>query len=357
MNVDPESLLPKLPDLESLKPYPTTPSIEYRVENGAKRLAVDCTGRWLAIVNGTNTLNICDISCGRCLDVIKGPEPISNVQWHPHLPIVILVHGIFVSFVAISLTNDIGNYDKATALLSTINEQAGWTKFNHSSLIGLTVKHKANVTSLNVHPKGNYIVVTCSSNISIEQCILHCIPKKASMKVGNKVSSNKIRLAMFHPSEPQLIVAFTRGVRFYNLKSASAGGNKLESDAKKLSGMDMCIDMHMNQKSGSMLVAADELGQVSLFDLELGEYPYKKIGFQGDRVIRVQFHQQYPLMCIAFANCRVGLFHISLQSEMGDLQLVPVGELKLPSTCFDAVWHPKEPWLFTATPDCALKWV
>lgn len=46
------------------------------------------------------------------------------------------------------------------------------------------------------------------------------------MNLGNKVSNNKMKLAIFHPTEPKLIIAFTRNIRVYNLTTKAGHDNK-----------------------------------------------------------------------------------------------------------------------------------
>merc|ERR1719343_1312955 len=57
MNVDPESLLPKLPSPKDLRPFPTHISVSYEGHTGMVRgVAVDSSGQWLATVSADETL-------------------------------------------------------------------------------------------------------------------------------------------------------------------------------------------------------------------------------------------------------------------------------------------------------------
>merc|ERR1719261_1402033 len=59
MNVDPDSLLPKLPNPKDLRPFPTHIAVSYEGHTGMVRgVAVDFTGHWLASVSGDKTLRI-----------------------------------------------------------------------------------------------------------------------------------------------------------------------------------------------------------------------------------------------------------------------------------------------------------
>ena len=49
MNVDPETLIPKLPKPQELRPFPTTLAVEFIGHNEKVRtISVNPTGQWLA---------------------------------------------------------------------------------------------------------------------------------------------------------------------------------------------------------------------------------------------------------------------------------------------------------------------
>jgi len=49
LNIDPESLKPKLPNKKELKPYPITCYIEYKGHEGAvTSISIEASGQWMA---------------------------------------------------------------------------------------------------------------------------------------------------------------------------------------------------------------------------------------------------------------------------------------------------------------------
>lgn len=49
LNIDPESLKPKLPSRKDLKPYPVTCYLEYRGHEGAVvSISTEASGQWIA---------------------------------------------------------------------------------------------------------------------------------------------------------------------------------------------------------------------------------------------------------------------------------------------------------------------
>jgi hypothetical protein len=49
LNIDPESLKPKLPNKKELKPYPITCYVEYKGHKGAvTSISIEASGQWMA---------------------------------------------------------------------------------------------------------------------------------------------------------------------------------------------------------------------------------------------------------------------------------------------------------------------
>ena len=86
LNIDPESLLPKLPSPQDLRPFPTTTATVYRGHHGRVRsLNVDPTGVWLATGGDDGTVRVWEILTGREVWKIKlnEEEAVNCVKWRP----------------------------------------------------------------------------------------------------------------------------------------------------------------------------------------------------------------------------------------------------------------------------------
>lgn len=69
INIDPETLIPKLPKPRDLQPYPTTCLLEYRGHSApVTTLSTDSSGEWLA--TGTFCLHILLACDSLALDLI-----------------------------------------------------------------------------------------------------------------------------------------------------------------------------------------------------------------------------------------------------------------------------------------------
>src|SRR5579862_9880972 len=93
LNIDPESLLPKLPSPEELRPFPTICATLYRGHQGRVRsLAIDPAGTWLASGGDDGTVRIWELLSGRQIWSVEidDNEAVNVVRWRPGKDAVIL---------------------------------------------------------------------------------------------------------------------------------------------------------------------------------------------------------------------------------------------------------------------------
>lgn len=84
INIDPESLKPKLPSRKDLKPYPITCYLRYRGHNGAfTSIFTEPSGCWIASVSSDGTMSILEIETGRCIKLWEIGEAFQHVTWNP----------------------------------------------------------------------------------------------------------------------------------------------------------------------------------------------------------------------------------------------------------------------------------
>lgn len=100
LNIDPESLVPKLPAPKELRPFPTTRSITYAHPGGARVrcVAVDPTGMWVVSGAEDGVVRVWELSNGRLawkMEVGKGP--VHAVEWCPDKEI-----GLFAAVLCVS---------------------------------------------------------------------------------------------------------------------------------------------------------------------------------------------------------------------------------------------------------------
>lgn len=178
LNIDPESLLPKLPSPEELRPFPTTCGIIYRGHKGRVRsLSVDPSGLWLASGGDDGTVRVWQLDTGRqILSVSLGNDIAVNVvRWRPGKDALILaiVAGDNLYFYIPPICDpdleeasldvlDVGwGYSSST---STSKSPITWSRPSPElSDLGIQAVIPLNhsIKSLSFHRRGDYIVTVC----------------------------------------------------------------------------------------------------------------------------------------------------------------------------------------------------
>jgi ribosome biogenesis protein ERB1 len=85
LNIDPESLIPKLPSPRDLQPFPTKLSITYKGHVARVRtFAVHPSGHWLASGSDDQTVKVWEVTTGRALKTFAFSGNILSVAWNPN---------------------------------------------------------------------------------------------------------------------------------------------------------------------------------------------------------------------------------------------------------------------------------
>lgn len=265
LNIDPESLVPKLPKANDLRPFPTAKCIEYKVDfEGEEAPLVRCLspspdGQYLASGGTDGVVRLWEVQTGRQLrswnlnklmrdggfvgdleDEEETTKPIACLQWNPNRNHHCLVAAVGVCVVIIA-TGTAGEVDSeiTTALLAAAakggnvtNEKAAkavqWKAVNASDekertisafdeLIGpvATLKTTRDVASLRWHSKGDYFV-SVSPKAGAASVLIHQLSKGNSQQPFSKTKGEP-QLACFHPNKPFLFVSTQHHIRIYHL--------------------------------------------------------------------------------------------------------------------------------------------
>ena len=89
LNIDPDSLIPKLPSPKDLRPFPTRIGVVYEGHTGRIRtIAIDSTGLWVATGSDDGTVRIWEIRTGREMWKWTYPshgsdEVVYSMAWNP----------------------------------------------------------------------------------------------------------------------------------------------------------------------------------------------------------------------------------------------------------------------------------
>ena len=378
MHIDPESLLPKLPSPEELRPFPTTCGIIYRGHKGRVRsVAVDPGGLWLATGGDDGTVRVWQLDTGRQIwsASLSSDDAANVVRWCPRKDTLILT--VAVGDCVYLCVPPICDPDLEAASLEALDAGWGYSTSTSTSKSAVTWTRPSTKLSdigvhavialghiakgLSFHRHGDHFVTVCpapstpsSSAIAIHTLSKHLtqLPFRRRLKGGGPPQA-----AHFHPSKPILFVANQRSIRAYDLSRQSLL-KILQPGARWISSFD--IHPTSSAISGSdNLIAGSYDRRLLWHDLDLSPRPYKTLRYHQKAIRAVKFHPsgRYPLFADASDDGTVQIFHGEVVGDMmSNARIVPlkvlkghkvVGELGV----LDIDWHPVEPWIVSAGGD------
>ncbi|CAA6664113.1 unnamed protein product [Spirodela intermedia] len=341
INIDPESLKPKLPSRKDLKPYPSLCYLEYKGHTGSvKSISVQITGQWIASGSTDGTVRVWDVETGRCLKVWEFGESIQHVAWNP-LPDLPLL-AVSVGQDVVLLDTGLGNAEeqfraKRTAPCDT-KPLVRWLR--HDKLDAIRLEHSKAVSSVEWHFKGDYFITVAPT------ILIHRLSKKLTFNPLKKLHGLPVS-SVFHPSRRILFIATKKNVRVYDLSMEKPKFmKKLEPSIREISS----VAVH---PGGDNVIVGSKEGKLCWFDMDLSAHPKD--------ITNVAFHRSYPLFASSSDDCTAYVFHGMVYSDLNQNPLiVPLeilrGMIRLPdSGILDCKFHPRQPWLFTAGADSVIK--
>jgi ribosome biogenesis protein ERB1 len=375
LNIDPESLLPKLPSPDELRPFPTACSTIFRGHEGKVRsVAVDPSGTLIASGGDDGTVKIWEVLTGRCLWTKKltSDEAVDVVQWRPGTDAVVLAAAsgprmYFIIPYGIHTLNpevekasreviDAGfgyqtsKSNTAGAALKKV-PAATWARpptqlSDDGVLLMLAVRSTIKVVSW--HRRGDYLT-TVSPKGQSHAVAIHTLSKHLT-QLPFRGLKGLPQTAQFHPSKPILFVATQRAVRSYDL-AKQVLLKALRPGARWIS----CLDVH---PGGDNLAVGSYDRRLLWHDLDLSVRPYKTLRYH-DRAIRaVRFHRGgFPLFADASDDGSVQVFHGKVVDDLvSNATIVPLKVLRGHGVkgslgVLGLDWHPRHPWCVSAGAD------
>ncbi|KAL2011775.1 hypothetical protein VTN00DRAFT_4493 [Thermoascus crustaceus] len=386
LNIDPESLLPKLPNPEELKPFPTTCATIFRGHKGRVRtLAVDPSGIWLASGGDDGTVRVWELLTGRQLwsAQLSEEDPVNVVRWRPSKDAVVLAAAagddIFLAVPPIldpelekaSLELIDAGWGYAASRPAPSAQEANkkstppqWIRPSVSLLengVCAIIPLRYVAKSISWHRRGDYFVTVCPGSstpasvaISIHTLSKHLtqFPFRRRLKGGGPP-----QMAHFHPSKPILFVANQRTIRAYDL-SRQVLVKILQPGARWISSFDI-HPTSSTAAGGDNIIVGSYDRRLLWHDLDLSARPYKTLRYHRKAIRAVKFHPggRYPLFADASDDGSLQIFHGSVTGDMlTNATIVPLKVLKGHKVTgelgvLDIDWHPREPWCVSAGAD------
>lgn len=379
LNIDPESLLPKLPSPDDLRPFPTVCATLYRGHQGRVRaISVSPDGTLLASGGDDGTVRVWELLSGRQLWSVRldADEAVNAVKWRPTRDafIIAAAAGETIYFIvppalcspeseaASRAVLDTGfGYAANPATTTTQGDlkvpAATWTRPS-TKLVDLGVLLSCTVRSLikviNWHRRGDYVSTTSPAGLS-QAIAIHTLSKHLTQHPFRRLKG-LAQTASFHPSKPLFFVATRQSIRLYDLQQ-----QKLEKELKPGARWISSIDVH---PYGDNLLVGSYDRRLLWHDLDLSPTPYKTLRYHQKAIRSVRYHPnagQYPLFADASDDGSVQIFHGKVVGDsLENATIVPLKVLKGHKVTgelgvLDIEWHPREPWLLSAGADGTIR--
>ncbi|KAK8055545.1 hypothetical protein PG993_000772 [Apiospora rasikravindrae] len=371
LNIDPNSLLPKLPRAEELRPFPTVGAVEYNHGTRVRSVAVDPTGQWVASGGDDGAVKFWELRSGKQMASIRisADEPVNVVRWRPGSAILTAAAGQDVYFIIPPMLDQEVQQANRAALdtgfgYATNGKQATLTSNgarkdppgtwarpgarleDQGVLLKITVR--ADVKVINWHRRGDFFC-TVSPTGQRSAVAIHTLSKHLTQIPFRKLPG-LAQTAQFHPSRPLLFVALQRTIRVYDLQKQELV-KAIQPGARWISSFDI------HAASGDHLIVGSYDRRLLWHDLELSARPYKTMRFHPNAIRQVKYSRNFPLFADASDDGTIQLFHGRVHNDlMTDPTLVPLKQLKGHKVVnnlgvMDIDWHPTNPWLVSAGAD------
>uniref|UniRef100_A0A6B2KZB0 Ribosome biogenesis protein BOP1 homolog n=1 Tax=Arcella intermedia TaxID=1963864 RepID=A0A6B2KZB0_9EUKA len=364
---DPETLMPKIPKPSDLRPFPSETTIIYLGhEKYVRCIDVDPSGQFLLSCSDDKSVRIWEVATGRELVKYVFGSVVYHVEWNPN--------GDLFLFAAVTEeTLFIYSPDMLANAIQRVNTQQFFTtdpKNDNEKVENLvewvkpTAEEQAKDMRMKInfkgsaalkfvtwHHKGDYISTVCPQG-NTTAVLIHQLSKQQSQNPFSK-SKGYIQAVRFHPQKPYFFVVTQRQVRVYNLAQ-----QKLTS--KLMSGSRWISSIHVHPGGDNLLIGTYDK-RVTWFDLDLGATPYKVLRYHKFAVRSVKYHNKYPLFASSSDDGTVHVFHGQVFNDLFQnpfivpLKVLHGHEFADDLGVLDIVFHPHQPWLFSAGADATIR--
>jgi len=378
LNIDPESLLPKLPSPDELRPFPTVCATLYRGHEGRVRsVSIDPSGVYLASGGDDGTIRVWELLSGRQIWSVKlsSEETVTAVRWRPTRDAMIIAAAagetVYFAIPLALCSPDLedasreildAGFGYATNNTSSTQDvrkapAATWTRptgkvADQGVLLSCTVRSAIKVISW--HRRGDYVSTTSPAGAS-QAIAIHTLSKHLTQHPFRRLRG-LAQTSCFHPSKPLFFVATRQSIRLYDLQQ-----QKLEKELKPGARWISSIDVH---PLGDNLLVGSYDRRLLWHDLDLGATPYKTLRYHEKAIRSVRFHPNagtYPLFADASDDGSVQIFHGKVVNDsLENATIVPLKVLKGHKVTgelgvLDIEWHPREPWCVSAGADGTIR--
>lgn len=404
-NVDPESLIPKLPRPKDLQPFPSVQSMVYKGHTDiVHSVSVEPQGQFAVSGSEDCTVKFWEILTGRCWRTIEFDSPVRMVAWCPNAAIttvavvtskqIYLINSQLGDSGIVKDTNTL--YEMINSELavenSDVNGQNGTTNGNSDSSdnesddekdkksknkhrvkqpltwekitasnkeskelyengVRLRLQAPATIDQFTWHPRGDYFAIVMPDARSLSVVVTH-LARHQSQYIFKKGKHLFQRVA-FHPKKPRLFAADDRFVMVYDLSKKEII-KKLATGFKSSS----CLSVH---PGGDNLIVGSFDPRLVWFDTDLSVKPYKIIRYHKQAIRNACFHKKYPLFASCSDDAHVIVSHGMVYDDLTEnalivpLKVLHGHEHRETLAVTDCEFHNSHPWIFSSGADKTIR--
>ena len=339
LNIDPDTLVPRLPRPNELRPFPNNLCNQYiGHQNMVRGITVSPDGQYLASCSDDNTVRLWEVDTALCRYIWTFDNTVVYIKWNPN-PMhhiiavackntVVLIHTgtgdadateiteSLLAGVLDSKSNDNKDSDDEADvevedgegddddnksngkqnrnkpvwrpyLSKTKNKIDKNTNRSLMTIFGSKVGPRAilelssEVSKVCWHHKGDYLC-SLAPAAGASAVAIHQISKGKS-QFPFKKSPGNVQCVEFHPSRPFMFIATQQHVKVYHLIEQKMM-KRLLSGCKWISSMDV-------HSSGDHVILGSYDRRLVWFDLDLSSSPFKTMKFHEKALRHVIFHR------------------------------------------------------------------
>ena len=330
VHTSPDSILPEIPQLATLKPFPSVSSLRYSHGKEVLCISIDDTGELLCSGGSTGELRFWEVNSGRCLYIMHFSEPVICASWRPGSQQELVVcsgQDIFI----ISAVNDFMMTERCVAPCMPML----WSRRSY----GLVVRMSGTPSSINWHRKGDYFASTERESGTL--CV-HQLSTRNSQVVFSS-AQHRVVQASFHPRNPIIFTATRTHIRVFDVRE--------QKMVHRLKAGNSSITTFAVDDSGQNVIVCCADSRIQFYNFASLTTPIKVLKLQAGAGLAISFHRELPLFAVTISTGGTQLFHFTMSSDlMASLTVIP---LKLLDAHVQAVlgtptckFHPTQPWIF-----------
>ncbi|KAI0080753.1 ribosome biogenesis protein ERB1 [Panus rudis PR-1116 ss-1] len=364
LQINPESLIPKLPSPNTLRPFPVYKSLSAaQTDSRVRALTISPDGAWAVSGDENGVVSLWEVTVGKEVKRWKFDGKIGAVEWCPRTDVSFFVVGIEENLHFLIPPYQPAQTMSATqTLLSPANlppapstpSPVKWTSVAAASsssdkpILTINLPPSSGLPrQIAWHRRGDYLA-TVSSGEGQGGVWIHQLSRRHSQAPFKKIKG-AVQLVLFHPSKPHFFVATQRYVRMYNLAEQKLL-KTLQPGIRWISSMDV-------HPLGDHLIVGGYDRKLCWFDLELSDKPYKVLRYHTRAIRSLHFHPTYPLFASSSDDGSIQVFHGRVYNDlMTDPLIVPLKilrghQVKEGLGVLQIKWVPRQPWLVSAGAD------